>query len=130
MSTTSEVTPLTAPIPVDLPDAVEFLSENHWKVLMALMDTIIPAIQIQDASQTPRKHDISTLCPPSAQYSEAAIRLRNAASPLDPSADALEAYLAERPSDNPLFTQVLKCVLSSLPPSKQRELRILLSILK
>ncbi|KAK4235887.1 GMC oxidoreductase-domain-containing protein [Achaetomium macrosporum] len=129
MSTTSELAPLTAPIPVNLPDAVEFLSENQWKVLMALMDTVIPAIRIQEPSQTPRKHDISTVYLPSTQYSETAIKLRNAVSPLDPSSDALEAYLAERPSDNPLFTQVLKCVLSNLPPSKQRELRILLSLL-
>ncbi|AEO68237.1 755f30ef-11d9-46bc-97ea-4933c4f7e7ba [Thermothielavioides terrestris] len=130
MSTTTEVAPLTAPVPVDLPDAVEFLSESQWKVLMAVMDAVIPAIRMEDASQPSKpNHDPSVFYLPSGQYSEAAIKLRNAVSPLDHPSDTLEAYLAERPSDNPLFTQVLKCVLSNLPPSKQRDMRVLLSIL-
>ncbi|KAK4154101.1 hypothetical protein C8A00DRAFT_33126 [Chaetomidium leptoderma] len=129
MATTTETTPLSAPVPVDLPNAVEFLGENQWNVLMALMDTVIPAIRIQDSTQTTKDKDGSTIFLPTSQYSEAAIQLRNAITPLNPPFEVLEAYLAERPSDNPVFSQVLKGALSNLPPSKQRELGILLSIL-
>jgi hypothetical protein len=132
MSTTTEAAPLSGPVPVDLPEAVEFLNENQWKVLMALMDTAIPAVRVQDrdsAKQT-KDQDIAALHLPSDQYSDAAVKLRNAVTPLNPTSDLLEAYLAERPSDNPVFAQVLKRILTNVPPSKQRELRILLSILK
>jgi hypothetical protein len=130
MATTTETAPLSGPVPVDLPEAVEFLSESQWRVLMALMDTAIPGVHIQDSAKPTKDQDIATLHLLSDQYSEAAIKLRNAVTPLNPSSDVLEAYLAERPSDNPVFTQVLKCILTNIPPSKQKELRILLSILK
>jgi hypothetical protein len=129
-ATTIETAPLSAPAAVALPEAVGFLGESQWKVLMALMDTVIPAVRIQDPSQNTKDQDVSTVHLPSGDYSETAIKLRNAATPLDHSSDVLEAYLAERPSDNPLFAQVLKSVLSNVPPTKQRELRVLLSILK
>jgi hypothetical protein len=130
MATTIETAPLSAPVPVELPDAVEFLGEGHWSVLMALMDTVIPAIRIQDSAQDAKDQDIATLYLPSGEYSEATTKLRNAATPLNPPSETLKAYLAERPSDNPAFAQVLKSVLSNIPPTKQRDLRILLSILK
>lgn len=120
----------TAPKPVELPAVSDFLSDSQWRVLMALMDTVVPAIKLQDTGPVAQQQDLSVLYLPSSQYSEKAASLRQAASPLDPSAELIEAYLAERPSDNPLFAQVLKCVLSSLPPSKKRELRFLLSILR
>lgn len=130
MATTTETAPLKAPVPVDLPSAGEFLNENQWRVLMAVMDTVIPAIRMQDTSTPSNGRASSTLYLTSGQYSDTAIKLRNAVTPLNPSSDMLEAYLAERPSDNPVFTQVFKCVLTNLPPSKRRDLRILLSILK
>jgi hypothetical protein len=130
MATTTETAPLSTPVHVDLPDALEIFSETQWNVMMALMDAVIPAIRIQESGQNTKGHDTSTMYLPSSEYSDAAIQIRNAATPLNPTPDILEAYLAERPSDNPAFTQVLKCVLSNIPPSKQRELRILLSILK
>ncbi|KAK4184198.1 hypothetical protein QBC35DRAFT_466686 [Podospora australis] len=121
---------LTAPKPVGLPTAPEFLSETQWKVLMSLMDAIIPAVRIQtDKTKDKSNRDTATLYLSPAEYSEAASSLRKAAAPNDISADLIEDYLAERPSDNPLFAQVLKVVLSNVPPNKQRELRIVLSIL-
>ncbi|KAK4121988.1 long-chain fatty alcohol dehydrogenase [Parathielavia appendiculata] len=128
MTKTFETAPLSAPVAVELPEAVEFLGESQWKVLMALMDAVIPAVRIQDSTKATQDHDISAIHLPSAQYSEVATKLRNAAPPLR-SSDVLEAYLAERPSDNPVFTQVLKCVLTNVPPDKQRAMRVLLSIL-
>ncbi|KAJ4287118.1 hypothetical protein N0V88_007740 [Collariella sp. IMI 366227] len=119
MSASTEVAPLTAPVPVTLPDSVEFLSDTQWKVLMALMDTVIPAVRIQDTPKA-KNLDTSALNLPSAQYSDVAIKLRNAVSPLDPSAEILTAYLAERPSDNPVFSQVLKLILTNLPKQAAR----------
>ncbi|KAH6847607.1 hypothetical protein B0I37DRAFT_148178 [Chaetomium sp. MPI-CAGE-AT-0009] len=129
MTTTTETAPLSAPVHVDIPDAVEIFNETQWSVLMALMDAVIPAIRIQESGQNTKGLDPSTLYLPSSEYSDVSVKLRNAATPLNPTAQTLEAYLAERPSDNPVFARVLKAVLSNVPPSKQRELRILLSIL-
>lgn len=134
MATTPEAAPASAvPTPVSLPDATEFLTDAQWKILMAIMDTVIPAIRIQEESTTngaQQQRDLGTIYLPSGEYSDAAIKLRNASSPLNHSSDVLEAYLAERPSDNPLFTTLLKGVLTNVPPSKQRDIRILFSILK
>jgi hypothetical protein len=131
MATTTETAPLSGPVPVEFPDGtVEFLNESQWKVLMAFMDAVIPSIRIQDTAQNTKDQNASIIHLPSAEYSEAAIKLRNAATPFNPPSNVLEAYLAERPSDNPAFSQVLKSVLSNIPPSKQRDMRILLSILR
>ncbi|EAQ83481.1 hypothetical protein CHGG_09885 [Chaetomium globosum CBS 148.51] len=129
MATTTETAPLSAPVHVELPDALDIFNETQWKVLMALMDAVIPAIRIQESGENTKGQDTSIIHLPSSEYSDAAVQLRNAASPGNPTPETLEAYLAERPSDNPAFAQVLKCVLSNVPPNKQRELRILLSIL-
>ncbi len=120
----------SGPVAVRLPDAPDILNEAQWKVLMAIMDTVIPAVRIQDASANAKQQDASTIYLPSGEYSETAIKLRNASTPLNHSSDVLEAYLAERPSDNPAFTQLLKSVLSNVPPHKQKEMRLLLSILR
>ncbi len=133
MATTTPPAAASLPTPVSLPDATDFLTDAQWTVLMAIMDTVIPAIRIQEDSTTTAattKPDLGTIYLPSADYSDAAIKLRNASSPLNHSSDVLEAYLAERPSDNPAFTTLLKCVLSNVPPSKKRDMRILFSILK
>ncbi|KAK3898649.1 GMC oxidoreductase-domain-containing protein [Staphylotrichum tortipilum] len=129
MATATEAAaPALAPVPVSLPNADEFLTDAQWNVLMAIMDTVIPSIRIQETTKGAAQ-DLGTIYLPSDEYSEAAIKLRNASSPLNHSSDVLEAYLAERPSDNPFFTQLLKCVLSNVPPSKKRDMRILFSIL-
>ncbi len=120
----------SGPVAVSLADAPDFLSEAQWKVLMAIMDTVIPAVRIQDAPANAKQQDASTIYLPSSEYSETAIKLRSASAPLNHSSDILEAYLAERPSDNPAFAQLLKSVLSNVPPYKQKEMRMLLSILK
>ncbi|KAK4143387.1 uncharacterized protein C8A04DRAFT_37399 [Dichotomopilus funicola] len=131
----AETAPLSAPVPIDLPQGDEFLSESSWRVLMALMDTIIPEIRLQEASQTPpttpaaKARDLSTVHLPSNEYSAAAGTLRRAASPGQIETDAIEAYLAERPSANPAFVEIIHSMLHNLPPSKKRELKIVLSVL-
>lgn len=132
MTMTTEMTaPLTAPRPVDLPEAPSFLSDGQWRVLMALMDAVAPAIRMQDPTAPARhqKDDISTIYLPRSEYSRVAAALRKATAPLDHPAAVLEAYLAERPSDSPLFARVLRSALSTVPPSKQRDLRLALSVL-
>ncbi|KAK3997873.1 hypothetical protein QBC44DRAFT_279214 [Cladorrhinum sp. PSN332] len=120
---------LTGPRPLALPEAgPDFLSETQWKVLMGIMDTIAPAVQTKDqkdASSIDPSVDYLSI----SQYSKATAELRRSASPQEVSFDLINAYLAERPSENPAFTEVLKVILSNLPPSKKRELRYLLSIL-
>ncbi|GAB1317829.1 Long-chain-alcohol oxidase [Madurella fahalii] len=126
--TTAEVAaPPTGPTPVSLPEAPSFLSDGQWKVLMALMDAVAPAIRIKGSSTDDQ--DPATIYLSSSQYSETAAALRKASFPLDHPSEVFEAYLAERPSDNPLFASVLKSALSNIPPNKKRELRYLLSIL-
>ncbi|KAK4102424.1 long-chain fatty alcohol dehydrogenase [Parathielavia hyrcaniae] len=131
MATTVETAPLSGPVAVDLPEAVDFLGESQWKVLMALMDAAIPAVRLDDSIATTgfKGPDNDAIYLPRSQYSDVAVEIRKAVSPLHPSSHLVEAYLAERPSDNPVFTQVLKCVLTNIPPDKQRAMRILLTIL-
>lgn len=132
MATTTETTAaVSAPVPVELPEVSRFLNESQWEVLMSLMDAIIPSVLMQDSAGDPKAaRDPSTVRLPSSEYSETAAKLRKAVAPLDPSSDILESYLGERPSESPAFAQILTLILSNLSPNKQREFRILLSLLK
>jgi hypothetical protein len=130
MTSPDDATTRRAPTPVNIPEIPGFLNDGQWKVLMALMDTVVPAIRVQDPSQIHEHRDTSVIYLSNSEYSDTIAALRKAAWPLNHSSDILDAYLAERPSDNPLFNQTLRLILSNLPPKKQRELRYLLSFLR
>ncbi|KAK4652825.1 hypothetical protein QC762_0077180 [Podospora pseudocomata] len=123
---------LSSPKEIPLPDSIDFLSESQWAVFMALMDTIAPAIlppKSIASSDNNAPDDKSVLRLSQQEYAAAASEIRAAVSPHEVTAETIESYLRERPSDNPMFEKIMKLVLSGLPPSKKRELKILLSVL-
>ncbi|KAL2268796.1 hypothetical protein VTJ83DRAFT_3642 [Remersonia thermophila] len=124
-----ETASVAAPAPVSMPEADHVLNPSQWAVLMSVMDAIIPEIRKSDAADNTKTRNASTVSLSGADYSDAAIQLRNASSPLNPSSDLLSEYLAERPSNSPAFSQILRAVLATLPPDKQRGLRVILSLL-
>jgi len=130
MEAVVEVASLVAPKSIALPSVTDFLTESQWNVLLGIMDTIAPAIQPQGETAKSISTDALAVHLPIAQYADATTQIRQAASPADVSTELIEAYLTEKPSENPVFTDVLKVILSNLPPSKKRELGYLLSILR
>jgi hypothetical protein len=121
-------TPAAAPVSISLPKVADVLTPTQWAVFMSLMDAVVP--EIRKEVDNAQAQDASVIHIPSADYSDTTVRLRNAVSPANPSSDDLETYLAERPSSNPAFAELLRVILSNLPPDKQRALRILLFLLK
>ncbi|OBT91780.1 hypothetical protein VE01_09366 [Pseudogymnoascus verrucosus] len=93
-----------APIAVALPDppASEAFTEGQWTSLLAIMDTVVPSVR-RDAVATDKinQHAISDV-----EYAKAAEHLQGNVSQASGTA-ALDAYLEERPSDNPQFCELL-----------------------
>ncbi|KAF4340746.1 long chain fatty alcohol oxidase [Fusarium beomiforme] len=84
--------------------ASEPLTEAQWQVLMAIMDTIIAP------------------CPESSMPSIQ----KNAVS----DSSTVKAFLAETPSNMPLFQEILKRVLAGFPPDKLSEIGTICSLLR
>ncbi|KAF4971144.1 hypothetical protein FSARC_1977 [Fusarium sarcochroum] len=87
---------MTGPTSIGLPQgpSSEPLTEAQWHVLMAVMDTVI------------------------APCSEMATSFKTNTLLSDVDVSALEAFLAEKPSDMPLFQDILKRILANMPPDK------------
>ncbi|KAK3385471.1 hypothetical protein B0H63DRAFT_433208 [Podospora didyma] len=125
MDTTLSIGPTRASLPL-VATLGDELSKRQWKILMAFMNTVVPAIRCQDASSD--LISLSTIQLSKSEYSKTVLHISNAASS-EASSAALEAYLAERPSDNPLFEEVLRHVLSYVPLGKKKQLQTILSVL-
>ncbi|KAG4417883.1 hypothetical protein IFR04_008937 [Cadophora malorum] len=99
------VAPLTAPLP-DGPVG-NYYNETQWKTLMALMDTVIPSIKRESAGST------STLDEeliPDTLYSTAIHQIQRLV-PNSASEVEIDEFLAEKPSDNPEFHELVKRTL-------------------
>jgi hypothetical protein len=116
--------PLASPLP-DLPPGDPF-TEEQWKILMAIMDTIIPSIRRE--ATTDNKIDQLTVS--DEQYNTAVDRLKSTVvNP--PSSESLDEYLDERPSANPRFQSLLKRYLGHYAPEDAKKgLSFILSTLK
>ncbi|KAK3376963.1 hypothetical protein B0T24DRAFT_620171 [Lasiosphaeria ovina] len=119
---------LTAPRPagLSLAPTSDGFSERQWKILMAFMNTVIPAIQYQELLTEPAGFSVVSLS--KDEYSRTVSQLAVTASP-DASSEVFEAYLAERPADSEAFAEVLRSVLFQVPQAKRKQLQLLLSIL-
>jgi hypothetical protein len=116
--------PLANPLP-DLPPGDPFTGEQ-WKILMAIMDTIIPSIRRE--ATTNNKVDQLTVS--DVQYNTAVDHLKNTVvNP--PTGEYLDEYLDERPSANPGFQSLLKRYLGQYAPDDAKKgLSFILSTLK
>ena len=116
--------PLASPLP-DLPPGEPF-TEDQWKILMAIMDTVIPSI----GRETTAGDNVGQLTLSDAQYNTALDNIKNTVvNP--PTNESLDQYLHESPSANPRFQSLLKRTLGQYAPEDARKgLAFVLSTLK
>lgn len=117
---------LKAPCPPPLAAAPsgDFWNETQWKVLLSLLDAVVPSIVSE--SDVTNKFDQRKLS--QSQYAAAAAKAQ-ASVQMKPSDELLKAYLQERMLDKPAFVDNLKRTLDSLPPKTKNDLGGVLSLL-
>ncbi|ROW11800.1 hypothetical protein VPNG_04976 [Cytospora leucostoma] len=122
---------LTAQLPAGIPwrlKTAEVISDDQWRMLIALMDTVVPSVQRE--STAPRRKSLSTAYISENRFREAVSHLKKDTVIFDTASEQdLDRYLSEKPSDNLLFQQVLKGMLHHLPPEKRLQLFRVLAIL-
>ncbi|KAL2670115.1 hypothetical protein Neosp_014996 [[Neocosmospora] mangrovei] len=105
-----------APNPVPLPDA-------QWQTLLAVMDTVVSSCQKNEP------HDVNATAISDTEYEKTMTHLRQTTS-LDLSDTAsFDAFLAEKPSEIPLFRDILKRMLAGFPHDKLATLHSVLSLI-
>lgn len=124
-TTTSMIAPLITPLPS--PPAKSYYSEQQWTTLMAIMDTVIPSIKRASATTD---SNISSDPIPDENFNIAFDELkRTITNP--PSEETLTEYLAEKPSDNPEFHELVNRMLMDYSREDARKgFSVLLSALK
>ena len=116
--------PLANPLP-DLPPGEQF-SEEQWKILMAIMDTVIPSVR----KDTTTSNKLEQLTLSEDQYKSAVDHVKGTVVDA-PTGEALDEYLGERPSANPQFQSLLKRYLGQYSPDHAKKgLAFILSTLK
>ncbi|RTE80877.1 hypothetical protein BHE90_004584 [Fusarium euwallaceae] len=115
----------TGPNSVGLPEAPnpDPLLEAQWRTLMVVMDTVVSSCQRNE----PRDVDAAALS--DAEYATAMTHLRQNATPALSDTSKLDAFLAEKPSEIPLFQDILKRMLAGFPDDKLATLRSVLSLI-
>jgi hypothetical protein len=96
-----------APLSIALPDPPlsEDFTEWQWNTLLAIMDAVVPSVGRGAATTDNNQHSISE-----AEYTKMVEHLQKNVVEA-PNTAALDAYLLERPSDNPRFQSLLKRTL-------------------
>ncbi|RSL86266.1 hypothetical protein CEP51_002915 [Fusarium floridanum] len=115
----------TGPNSVGLPEAPnpDPLPEAQWRTLMAVMDTVVSSCQRNE----PR--DVDAVALSDAKYEKTMTHLRQNATPALSDTSKLDAFLAEKPSEIPLFQDILKRMLAGFPDDKLATLRSVLSLI-
>lgn len=93
-----------APLAAALPDppAEGPYTEDNWRTLLAIMDTVIPSIR-RETIATDRSTQLTIS---DVEYNQTVNYLKNNAN--EPSSESLDEYFDERPSQNPKFQELLK----------------------
>ncbi|KAK0610059.1 hypothetical protein B0T17DRAFT_611027 [Bombardia bombarda] len=122
MSTSPVATrPLSVGLPW-VPPSGELLTKSQWRTVIAILNTVVPPVCREDTSAkaSTNRASLAAFHLPAVEYDKMVHKIEQhvAASP-DKAAlrsheqkALLEAYLAERPSDNPLFTELLTRIVS------------------
>ena len=126
MASASTVFIRTGPSPPGMPSPPtgDFFDDTQWTVLCALLDAIIPSITATDNV----KDDKAQYGIPASQIDDLVAQTQNnVAEP--PSADVFAAYLADRPSVDPLFIHGVRRILGCAPSSALKQLGAVLTAL-
>lgn len=119
------IAPLAAPLPD--PPAGDAFTPAQWTTLLAIMDTIVPAIHRE--SVTPSSTS-TVQAVPDVQYNAVVHEVREKVKDL-PKDDELDGYYSERASQCPGFEDLLKRTLVDYSRSDARKgLALVLSTLK
>jgi hypothetical protein len=106
------------------------LSDSQWRTLLAIADTIVPAIVESTKPSTPFK----SLALESSRYRQVTATIDKYAlesQHIDKTDDLTLQYLAERPSKIPRFKEAIWRFLAlSTPPQDLRMITIILNLLK
>lgn len=96
----------------------EPMGPGEYRMLYALMDAVL--VSVRKESKAPRKRrPESVTYIPDDEYNRITSRMRNETVILDHSSEEdLEIYLAERPSEDLVFQQLLQGMLLQLPHAK------------
>lgn len=122
---TEPVSPKATPLP-PLP-AEDPLTPAQWKTLLAIADTVIPAVKPTSTANSRTEVAVAD-----NEYSTAVSALRGLTPENDPDADtAAKEYLADNASSNPLFRLELQRIFAMyMPQSTKKQLTTVLSILE
>lgn len=111
---------LTTVMPTGIPwrmKVTEAMGPGEHRILYALMDAIL--VSIQKDSTAPKRRSRNVLYLPDDEYQKFFTRVKNDTVLLDHcTLEDLEGYLAERPSEDILFQQLLQGMLLQLPSAK------------
>lgn len=104
------------------------MGENEWRMLLALMDTVLPPIQRESTAPDDRSIDVSYISDDAHRDFISHLRdntiILDSASPED-----LDEYLALKATDEALFQQTLGGMLLQLAPATRNLLTTVLRIL-
>ncbi|KAL8964783.1 MAG: hypothetical protein Q9197_006806, partial [Variospora fuerteventurae] len=93
------IAPLESPLP-PVPEG-DVLTDSQWTTFLAIADTFIPAIQVSSS------HPRDNLSVQASAYADAVDKIRHSLPP-DAAPDAVQTYLAEKPSALPGFRKLIQ----------------------
>ncbi|UPK96886.1 hypothetical protein LCI18_007821 [Fusarium solani-melongenae] len=116
---------MTSPCSVGLPKAPnpDPLPEAQWHTLLAVMDTVVCSCQRNEP------HDVDEAGLGDAEYEKTMMHLRQNTSFDLSDTSIFDAFLAEKPSEIPLFQDILKRMLTGFPYDKLATLHSVLSLI-
>lgn len=118
----------TSPIPTALPKLPprDFFTDAQWDILFALVDGVLPSITPQSAAS---KSDATTQIQlPDKEYQDVIDKALGSLAP-PASSDNIRALLEHRPARDESFRQNLIRTVAFSPPSQQRRLGGVLSLI-
>ena len=113
----------------------EPLGANEMEVLMALMDAVVPSIVRESSSSSvatsSEKDALAQVTISDEKYNAQVSHLRNNTVLFDDVSEKdLQEYLAEKPTDDPIFKSTLKGMLAHLPGETLKGLSTILYLLR
>lgn len=103
------------------------LSDTHWDVLFAILDTVVPAIVVKDDVPDPKVQ--SRLVIPLDEFEQSYEALTRTVD-RPPSRDIFRAYLASRASENHDFVKSVKTSIDRLSPKARGQLEFMLGMMR
>ncbi|KAH8815658.1 hypothetical protein F5884DRAFT_187284 [Xylogone sp. PMI_703] len=92
------------------PPEGEYFTPIQWTTLLAIMDTVIPSIRKESTALASGKDDTAHVTISDSEYQKAVDNVKKRVVDA-PDNDIIEAYLADKPSTNPKFLDLLKRTL-------------------